>query len=534
MALFKLPTQAKAIIANPTAWVFALGLAVRGFSAITRCIVNPDSAQYIFQASAIFNGNWSNVLSCKISYLSPLPLFISIAFGLCRDWIAAAQSVNILFGWACLFPLYFILRRYIDNTAATFSVLIYALMPLLVEGSANVIRGPIFWFCMAMGMLMFIRQWDAQAPSGRFRLDLLLSGLFYLLGAWARIEGVAFLAISPLYLLIARGDKKIQRILIFLSPLILVGLITAGIASHSEKKDVAATTRVNQIFHEVTHFTDQYDSLNDQIKHVARKHGGLFGSFLHRSRETLALIPLAAIVYHILEGVFYPFALVFFIGFSGLTGLFRRHRRSGYLLLLSAAGFVVLYVHILQTWVLDYRFLAIMMFPACIIMANGARRVMGCLQQTRGLSPRKAVTIFAAFLILFGLPKSLKPEEQDKIVFRQAARAIEENREADQLVRVGTAHASRAFEWVLLYAHRHSPEVCCALHRVDAVPDTYEQFKVNLDKNGNRFFFYEENHWPKTRFDLLAAPYQNDFRLIGQWQHPDSGLFAVFQRIKED
>jgi hypothetical protein len=516
---------------TPIVWVLAAGLALRIYSAAMRCIINPDGTLYIYQAGKIIHGQWSELLTCKLAYLSPLPLFISIAFGLCRDWIAAAQSVNILFGWAVLFPLYFILRRYLDNTAATFTVLIYALMPLLVEGSANVIRGPIFWFCMAMGILTFIRQWDEKAPSGRFRLDLLLSGLFFLLGAWARIEGAAFLAVSPLYLLIARGDKKLQKILIFLSPLILCGLIAAGVAFHSKKDDVTATTRVDQIFHEVTQFADQYDSLNDQIKDAARQYGGLFGSFLERSRETLAFIPLAAIFYHILEGVFYPFALVFFIGFSGLSGLFRQHPRSGYLFLLSAAGFVVLYVHMLQTWVIDYRFLAIMMFPACIIMANGVRRVMGYLRQTRSMSPRKAVTLFAAFLILFGLPKSLKPEEQDKIVFRQAAQAIEESRDADQLVRVGTANASRAFEWVLLYAHRHSPDLYCALHMVDAVPDTYEQFKANLDKSGNRYFFYEENHWPATGFDLLAAPYQNDFRLLGQWRHPDSGLFAVFQRL---
>lgn len=516
---------------TPVVWVLAAGLILRIYSAAMRCIINPDGTLYIYQASKMIHGQWSELLTCKLAYFSPLPLFIAMAFGLCRDWIAAAQSVNILFGWACLFPLYFILRRYIDNTAATFTVLIYALMPLLVEGSANVIRGPIFWFCMAMGMLMFIRQWDEKAPSNRFRLDLLLSGLFFLLGAWARIEGTAFLVASPLYLLIVRGGKKIRKILFFLSPLILGGLVAAGIALHSIQEDVTTTTRVDQIFHEVTQFTDQYDFLNDQIKDAARKYGGLFGSFLQRSRETLALIPLAAIVYHILEGVFYPFALVFFIGFSGLAGWVRQQPRSGYLLVLSAAGFVVLYVHILQTWVIDYRFLAIMMFPACIIMANGVRRVMGYLQQTRGLSLRKTVTVFTAFLILFGLPKSLKPEEQDKIVFRQAARAIEESKDTE-LVRIAAADASRAFEWVLLYAHRHSPDLYCALHMVDAVPGTYEQFRANLDKTGQRFFFYEENQWPEKGFDLLAAPYQKDFRLLGQWRHPDCGLFAVFQRIK--
>jgi hypothetical protein len=532
MNLSKFIHWIKALGSNPVAWVFALGLTLRIYSAAMRCIINPDGAQYIYQASAIVNANWSDLLACKLTYVTPFPFFIAVAFGVFRDWIIAAQAVNIFFGWATLFPLFFLLRRFADSTVSIFTILIFALMPVFVEGSSNVIRGPMYWFCLSMGMLMFVRQWDESAQTGRFRLDILLSSLFFLLATWARVEGAALFAASALYLAISRHETKMQRILIFLSPVFLI-VLAAPSAVIASGKDPATVLHLKQILREPTQFLSRYADLNNQIAlEYSRKHG-IYGEFLRRSREILGFIPLMSITYNLLEGIFYPFALVFFTGFAGLIKYSRQDRRIGYLLGLSLAGIIVLYVHVLHTWIIDYRFLAICIIPGCIIIANGIDNIMKYLQNRRHWRRVTTIGAIGTFLILFGLPKSLKPEEQDKIVYRQAAQVISLNKDSGQEFRVGAVRPSRGFEWVLLYAHRNDSILPCAKGMITTIPESYDRFLKQLDKVGMRYFFYEERYWPENRFNLTTAPYRQDFHVLGEWRHPDSKSLMLIERISD-
>lgn len=530
MNLSKFIQWVKALGTNPVTWVLVLGLALRIYSAAVRCIINPDGAQYIFQASAIFTAKWSDLLSCKLTYVTPLPFFIAAAFGVFRDWIIAAQVVNVLFGWATLFPLFFLLRRFTDRTVSIFTVLIFALMPVFVEGSSNVIRGPMFWFCLCMGMLMFVRQWDQNTKAGRFRIDIVLSSLFFLIATWTRIEGVALFVASALYLLISKDDLRAQRVLIFLSPVILIGL-AAVIAVSASGKDPATVLRLQNIISEPVQFLSRYRDLNSKIASVYSREHGTYSEFLHRTREILGFIPLVSIVYNVMEGIFYPFALIFFIGFSGLVRRYRQNRRIGYLLCLSLAGLIVLYVHMLHTWIIDYRFLAICLFPGCIIMASGVENIMRFLHDRRRWQRGTAIGVLSTFLILFGLPKSLKPEEQDKIAYRQAAKMIAQRKDSDQVFRVGAVRPSRAFEWVLLYAHRKDSILPCAKGMIANIPESYDRFVKQLDKVDMRYFFYEERFWPKKRFDLIASPYRQDFHVLGEWRHPDSKSLMLIERI---
>ena len=145
----------KAYLSTPIAWLLIGGFALRVYSAVMRCIINPDGAQYIFQASAIFNQQWSELLACKLSFVSPLPFFIAAAFGVFRDWIAAGQAVSVAFGTATLIPLYHLLKRFFNQTACNLTILIYALMPVFVEGGGNILRGPIFWFFFSRRHALF-------------------------------------------------------------------------------------------------------------------------------------------------------------------------------------------------------------------------------------------------------------------------------------------------------------------------------------------------------------------------------------------
>lgn len=203
----------------------------------------------------------------------------------------------------------------------------------------------------------------------------------------------------------------------------------------------------------------------------------------------------------------------------------------GYLLWLSLAGFIILYIHMIQTWVIAYRFLAVLIYPGCIIMANGMETILHKLIKIRQWPKTRAAYVAAVFLILFGLAKSIKPEESDKIVYRQAAQIIAQHRQTGQIERVYAANAGRAFEWALLYSHRHEPSLQCSMSRLIDIPNNYTEFIQNLDTVGARYFFYEKRRWPMDRFSLSAPLYENDLRIMGQWKHPDSDTAILFERI---
>ena len=523
-------SKPKLWLLTPIAWVFIAGFLVRLYSAMMRTIIGPDGAQYIYQASALFNQHWSGLFDCKLSYLSPLPVMIAAAFAVCKDWIVAGQSINVLFGWATLFPLYRILRRFFDRHVCTLTVLIYALIPVFVDGSSEVMRGAMFWFFLTLGMLSFLRQWDDDAPASRYRYDLLASLLCFLLATWCRIEGVVFLAFACVYLCFTRTDRKLQRCFIFIMPMVAIGLAIIGAALVSGA-DVQTTLRLKQVFMEITRPASNYRELDSWIKSMYAQHGGLHGEFLRRTRENLSLIPVIAIFNNMLEGVFYPFALIFFAGIFGIRKQYRRNRRIAYFVWQSLAGFAVLYIHIIQTWIVMYRFLAVLVFPGCIFMAAGVEKTIHYLQNRRRWPLAKAIVWVSAALVILGLPKNLKPRESDKAVYRQAAKIMAQQVISDPSARIAGFRRTRALEWIILYSHRNSPIMPCSQSLEGAVSSDYRQFVVNLDLAGIRYVLYEERFWPHELLDLPSTPYRKDFRLLGQWQHPDSKKFMLLERF---
>lgn len=514
---------------QPIAWVWVGGLILRIYSAGMRTIINPDGSQYIYQASTILNQDWANLLTCKLNWLSPFPPAIAAVFIVCRDWVVAAQIVNVLFGWMTLFPIYYILRRYFNDKVSTITVLIYALMPVLVDGSSNVIRGPMFWFSAAMGMLFFVRQWDENRQGDLFRRDLLASMIFFLLSALCRIEGVVFLAAPVVYLLIAQTDRKFQRCAFFLMPIIAMGVLFAAIVMVSGT-DILNTFRLTQIKQEATQFIANVHHLDEWLEETRNQIGdSTAAEFLHRAREALLLIPPVLIFQNVLEGVFYPFALIFLMGIMGIRFQYRQNRRTAFFAWQTLAGLMILYIHMLQTWIITPRFLAILILPGCFIMACGVDKAAHLLGKWRSMPAEKAFGWLVAILIVLGLPKSLKPEESDKLIYREAAELVE--RRGAESVSIAGYERTRALEWLIVYSHRDSGVVPCSSGLDGIITPDYRQFVKNLDQAGIRYLLYEERFWPKGIIDLPSAPYQNDFRVLGHWLRSDSKMFMLLERF---
>jgi hypothetical protein len=518
----------KAAALKPMAGVLFLGFGLRLYQAIARGIINPDGVHYIYQAHAIAAHDWSGLFGCDLPYVSIFPLLIAVAHSLLNDWIVAGLFVNVLFGSAVLIPLYAVLRRFLDSPRSVLTVLIFAMIPSFVSGTADLLRDPTFWFFLSMGMLMYVRQWDPGAAPQRYRYDLMLSGLFFLLAVWARIEGLAALAGSVIFLLIYKQDRKLERLLIFTAPFLVI-IAIVGIIALMSHASIGRAIRADTVYDMFTQLGGDYNSLRANIGGLARQSAGHIGEFFRQIKGILWFVPLGLIFNNLLEGLFYLYALVYLAGFFGIHRRVRQDARIGYFLWLTLFGFVTLYVHLLQTWFIFHRFLAIVVFPGCLLFGFGVDNAMGYLQRKWQLRQTTVVVLLAAGLCLFALPKNLIPKERDKIVYRQIARTIAENKSPQQVARIA-AVPSRGYEWVFFYAHRNYPTPLCSAALRGEIPHDYKDFMTYLKDAGIRYVLYESRTWPKDAFDLPASYDRQDLFLDGRWSTAGGDTLMLFER----
>ena len=160
-------------------------------------------------------------LSPAVCQRSPaLPFLITGIYAIVHDWVIAEKLVSLFFGFGTLFPVFFLLLRLMKNPFALFGTLVFALIPVLVDKSADVLRDPVCWFFLALGLLLFVHQMDGR----KSRFFLILSCFSFLMASWARIESILFIAISAGFILFSKQDEKFGRLAFFCMPLVLLML----------------------------------------------------------------------------------------------------------------------------------------------------------------------------------------------------------------------------------------------------------------------------------------------------------------------
>jgi hypothetical protein len=361
---------------------------------------------------------------------------------------------------------------------------------------------------------------EGKQRSG-FHGDLYLSSICLLIATWTRIEGVYAIFVSAVYLLIANGQRKINRFFTFSTPIILI--LIAGMIGFLMVDSLAAHhLRLDRLTNELTQFVPVYHSLRDHLKELIALSDGWMAEFFHHVRTLLWFMPLSIIFNSIWESFFYPYALVYAIGFIGLRQRLKEDRRIGYFLWLSVLSIIVLYVHLLQTWLIHHRFMVILILPSCVIVGFGIDNILRYLQHRFKWNADKTVKAMIVLIVLFALPKTLAPRERDKAIFEKAGQIIAQQKADDQTARIMAA-CSTVHRWVYFYAHKDYPGTSCATGLCDNIPSGYGSLVAKLRATGTQYVLYEEKKWPKDKFDLMHSPFQTDFDIVGRWRHRDTG-----------
>jgi len=510
------------IFSNKVVFVFLLGFGLRLYACMNTPIVNPDGVHYIHQARTIYYGEWKNIAHCSVGYVSNYPFFVTGAYTIFHDWIVAARSISFIFGFATLIPLYFLLKRFFDDNISGLCTLIFALIPVFVGRSGDVLRGPVYWFFLMLGLYLFIGQIDNKS-----RIYLVFSALSFLMATWARIEAILFIIVSCFYIVFAQKENKLERLAIFVSPLVAIILIwISGVLIY----DVSAKDfyRTHEVLYKFTGTIDKYQELETSLRELAARHrDSIVGEFLPKARNLVWLVALGTVVRYVVATFFYPFFLIFLIGLGGIGERMKNDRRVLYLAFLSISGLVLLYIHILHTWLISYRFLVIVILPSCIFAGFGLEKTLRFLRARFRLKESAALTVVCLLILVSGLPKNLKPRETDKAIFRQIGEMIAK-REGNHRVIIVAAAPSTAQRWVSFYANLKYPGVFCARDS-GTIGEDYNQFVKHLRQNGLRYFLWEENRWPAEKIDFIHTQYHQDFKELGRWRHPDTERIILFE-----
>ena len=205
-------------------YVFAVGVLLRFFSCYNSYLFNPDGMLYIQEAKAFYYEGFGALTDCYPNY-NILPVFIIAFYKIFGDWVLAAKAVSMVFGIATMIPLYLLLRRFLDEVLASCTLLFFAVNPNFVALSCDVIRGPIYWFFLTLGLYFF--------TSLNYKKNcyyMTLSCVAFIVAACSRVEAVLFLVASPIYLLFSKTETKWQKLFFFVLPpvfIVLAGLLAS-------------------------------------------------------------------------------------------------------------------------------------------------------------------------------------------------------------------------------------------------------------------------------------------------------------------
>lgn len=505
--------------------VFILGFIIRLFAFHNTYLIPPDGTLYISQARGLYYGQWQSVTSCGLSYLSNYSIFIAAAYTIFHNWVIAGMSVSLFFGFATLIPLYLLFKCFFDERISVLGTLIYAFIPVFVGDSADVIRDPTYWFFSVLGLYLFLFRIDRKNY-----LYLLFSSLSFLMATWARVEAFLFVIVSCLYILAINKKQRIQKFAIFITPIVFIIIFTISGASLFHIS-IHRFNRTGEILHKLPYALHQYKILSKDMAYLAQKeHKRNLPFFLPEARNNIWLIAMGTLLNRALEAFFYPYFLIFLIGLAGIKEKIKNDLRVFYLTLLTGFAVLLLYFHILQTWMIYYRFLAIVIFPAFIFAGYGLEKIMNWMETKFNF--KKSASFVIVFILIFiaALPKNLKARRADKIVFKQIANVLVEREGNNEEIKVSTSfHIHR---WISFYSNLKYKGNPCPEPTYDnsweKYANDYGKLLLDLKKRGIKYFLWEEKYWPAGKFNADAMPYRSHFKLIGKWYHRDTGRMELY------
>ena len=520
----------KSIIIPLTILVIS-AFAIRLFAFTHTLMMNPDGPVYIHQARALYYGLWQAINTCSgVDYLTLYTILTAAAYPVTGNWVHAAMAVNLIFGTLTLIPLYLFLRRFLDEKTSFLTTFIFVMLPLFVVQSVNVIRDPSYWFFSVLGLYLLVYDDERDTP-----VVLILSSLSLIVATATRIEGIVFIIGGCFYTLMVFKGRKIKAMLLFLSPIILATscFVAVQLIRHPES---FYWYRFGEIPSRFLNIFEQYRNLETNLTPlVLNPPPGISNEFMENSRTLIWFTALGVVLNSAMEAFFYPFFILLLYGLWGLRDRMRNDRRILPLVMITAISFIVLYLYCLNTWSMENRRLVMVILPSTVFVGFGAEKLIHWLHKRFGLSDSIGVVVLCLLVLVLTLPKDLKVQEADKLVYKEIGETIarlDGNAGVIEMITLG--HAWRYNDY---YANLHVQGAPCPEKYINWSQDesiigsNYDDFIRSMRMRNIRYIVWEEKHWPRNKFAFLQSVQPEDLTQLKEWKHRDTGRIILYQVI---
>jgi len=454
-----------------------------------------DGAYYGFMARDFLEGDFAKGLSQPFHPFYPLLVYlVSPDTALVET---AGRFVSLFFGTLTLIPLYYLVKEAVGEKEAVLAGLFYSFHPYLVSYSGMLLSEATYWGLLTLSIYLF---WIGL--KGRRAFELLASGAFLGMAYLTRPEGLGYLVVFLIWVVIYGGIKEGWfRKIVLVGGLVVVFLLfflPYMLYIHQETGRWLLSKKAVQA--QVKYFTPPKAK---GYQGTARPTSG-FPRISGELKRIVYNLPFTAYAY--LRA--YHFALWIFLFF----GLIRtgRHRRKGELFL---ASLVILHlVSLAGVTRSTVRFSVPVVAFSLFWAGAGVGELVRILQWLKIRRPVKWIAFLVVAVILIQLPQALRPERRHREEQRKTGVWLKQSTPEGTVIMSNSPqevfYADR--ELVALPAHRPAPETPGAV---------YEEVMDFARKNRVRYVLVNGNtkdHNPDFFESIRSTELKERYRYVDQ------------------
>jgi len=498
---------------NPI-FIISIGLILRLYSIGFNPVVNVDGTLYLEQAKAIFEGRFHDMLSCY-PYPTLYSFLVVPAYYMTGDWVLSGRLVSLISWLLGAYLAFKMAERFASKRiVSSITLLCFITVPTLVIYSYGVLRGPVAWTLVLLGMHLFFSAIEGKRPG----VNLFLSSTAFLGAGWARPElfGFSAVAIAMLFFHVWRQGPKTWLILPFLAPILVAGAFLGTIF------DVHVL--LMSIKDHLSKMIDSYQSIRGGLVILSRQHPPYISTyFLDEARNLLWWSALGLLAKKTFDVFTVPGALLFVFGIKRAFQKTKPGTTLFHATIFLVTAMVILYMQGITTWALTKRHIILLLYTAIPFLALGVESFVsrGPLYRLFG-GDRIPALLLCLLILLFTVPSDLKTQKRaEKHIFQEIGATIQRMEPKDPGP-IGVAGYMKRLNLIYFYANLNKEGDTCF------DPTLRLERDETPEKVLGRILYYiwDEKDGPK---DLPMAPDKYGLTRVRRWHSKKSGEILLFK-----
>ncbi|MBL0712759.1 MAG: glycosyltransferase family 39 protein, partial [Desulfosarcina sp.] len=310
--------------------------------------INTDGILYISAAKLFESGRYGE--GWALFPMPAYPFLLYLVHTVIPDWIGAARFISIFAYTAAILPLYALTRTLFDRQAAIWAALLFALSPLANIKSMDIIRDPVFIFCLALYLWCFLGSIRSLS------LGLLVAALIFAATSFLfRIEAIVMLGAPCIFLPVCLISAKSREENKWAATSLAIWLLTLGamlflavvIAQHTSSANIIRPD-IQSHMEKLFSFSafDQYHAIYGHLKTVqdSPPFSGFNSSIAAVTRHWMPLVYLVGQTEIFLKALFPVYLIPLLVALKMLlTKQLRGNRPLAFVIFLLGIYFIFVY-----------------------------------------------------------------------------------------------------------------------------------------------------------------------------------------------